>query len=91
MNAKWLIALGLLIGSTVPLRSQPAAAPNNVFDIRRFGATGNRADNATQSIRDAVEACFAAGGGIVYVPPGQYTTGAIELLRTNSVFAAPEA
>ena len=69
----------MLLGSTAPLRSQPAAAPGNIFDVRRFGATGKRADNATKAIRDAVEACFAAGGGVVYVPPGQYTTGAIEL------------
>ncbi len=79
MAVRTLVTLALLLGSTVPLRSQPAAAPGNIFDVRRFGATGKKADNATKAIRDAVEACFAAGGGVVYVPPGQYTTGAIEL------------
>jgi hypothetical protein len=61
------------------LAAQPVAAPQNLFDVRQFGASGKREDNATKAIRLAVEACFAAGGGIVYVPPGQYTTGTIEL------------
>ena len=38
-----------------------------------------RADNATKSIQSAIDACTAAGGGIVYVPPGAYTIGAIHL------------
>ncbi len=79
MAVKTLVSLVLFFASSVPLRSQPAAAPGNIFDVRRFGATGKRAENATKAIRDAVEACFAAGGGVVYIPPGQYTTGAIEL------------
>ena len=47
--------------------------------MRQFGATGRRADNATRAMRAAVDACFRAGGGVVYVPPGEYTTGTIEL------------
>jgi len=49
------------------------------FDVRTFGATGKRQDNATGAIRAAVNACGAAGGGTVYVPPGQYTVGTIQL------------
>lgn len=74
-----LATLVFLIGAAVPAFSQTGAAPGAIFDVRRFGATGQKADNATQAIRDAVEACFKAGGGVVYVPPGEYTTGAIEL------------
>jgi polygalacturonase len=79
MPARTLVILPLLLSSTAPLRSQPAAAPDNIFDIRRFGATGQRAEKATKAIQSAVEACFKAGGGTVYVPPGGYTTGAIQL------------
>lgn len=50
------------------------------FDVRKYGATGQRADNATQAFRAAIEACFTAGGGIVEVPPGQYTVGTVKLL-----------
>jgi len=49
------------------------------FDVRRFGATGKRADSATAPIQTAVDACAAAGGGTVYVPPGEYTVGSIRL------------
>lgn len=50
-----------------------------VFNVRQFGATGEQRDNATAAFRKALEACAAAGGGIVLVPPGAYTTGAVIL------------
>ena len=78
-NAVALVVLALVCGYAAPLRGQPAAAPDNTFDVRRFGATGQRADKATKAIQEAIDACFRAGGGVVYVPPGHYTTGAIEL------------
>src|SRR6185436_18848931 len=64
------------LGSAV--NGQPISASNN-FSIKDRGATGKRADNATKAIQAAIDACTAAGGGIVYVPPGEYTTGAIHL------------
>ena len=77
--AKTLLVLALLCGTATTLRGQPAAAPDNTFDVRRFGATGQREEKATKAIQEGIDACFRAGGGVVYVPPGQYTTGAIEL------------
>ena len=50
-----------------------------VFNVRRYGATGVKTDNARSAIQKAVYACAAAGGGMVYVPPGEYTTGTIRL------------
>jgi polygalacturonase len=78
-RALTLLVLTLLCGRAVPLGGQPAAGPGGTFDVRRFGATGQRAEAATRPIQDAIDACFRAGGGVVYVPPGEYTTGAIEL------------
>ena len=54
-------------------------AGTQVFNIRDFGATGVKTDDAGAAIRKAVEACDAAGGGMVYVPPGEYSTGTIHL------------
>ena len=71
MNATALATL--LAGIALSMHGQ------QIFDVRQFGATGKRADNATKAIRDAVEACYKAGGGMVYVPPGEYTTGVIEM------------
>jgi hypothetical protein len=50
-----------------------------VFNVKNYGATGNKADDAQKSIQNAVEACAKAGGGTVYVPPGEYTSGTIHL------------
>jgi hypothetical protein len=62
---------------------QPASAQltatRGPFDVRQFGATGKRNENATKPIQAAIDACFSAGGGVVEVPPGDYTTGALEL------------
>lgn len=49
------------------------------FDIRDYGATGIKEDNAQDAIQNAIDACADAGGGIVYVPPGAYTTGTLHL------------
>lgn len=50
-----------------------------VFNVRDYGATGEKAQNARQAIQKAIEACAAAGGGLVYFPPGDYSTGTIHL------------
>ena len=49
------------------------------FDVKQFGATGLRKDNATKPFRDAIEACTAQGGGVVQVPAGEYTVGTVHL------------
>jgi polygalacturonase len=50
-----------------------------IFNIRDYGATGRKADNAPAAIQKAVDACATAGGGMVYVPPGDYSSGTIHL------------
>ncbi|HYK92170.1 MAG TPA: glycosyl hydrolase family 28 protein [Acidobacteriota bacterium] len=53
-----------------------------VTNVRDFGATGRKSDNARPAIQKAIDACAAAGGGTVYFPAGAYTTGTIHL-RSN--------
>ncbi|MGZ5454743.1 MAG: glycoside hydrolase family 28 protein, partial [Candidatus Aminicenantales bacterium] len=50
-----------------------------VFNVKDFGATGIKEDLAQEAIQRAVDACAAAGGGTVFIPPGQYTSGTIHL------------
>src|SRR5262245_8856306 len=50
-----------------------------IFNVRDFGATGRKTDDAHAAIQKAVDACAAAGGGTVYLPPGEYTSGTIKL------------
>lgn len=53
------------------------AAPR--FDVRAFGARGDRQTNDAKAIQEAVDACHRAGGGTVSVPPGDYLSGMIRL------------
>ena len=75
-----MIGAGLFYAGLTPVMAQtnnPGA--DTIFDVKKYGATGKREDNATVPFRNAVEACVAAGGGTVYVPPGAYTVGTIQL------------
>jgi hypothetical protein len=54
----------------------PAVA---LFNVRDFGASGRKADDAQPALQAAIDACGAAGGGLVYLPPGAYTTGTLYL------------
>src|SRR5438874_12333938 len=54
----------------------PAIALFNVID---YGATGQPAGSAQAAIQRAIDTCAAAGGGVVYFPPGAYTTGTLHL------------
>ncbi len=51
----------------------------SIFNVKDYGATGVRTDNATPSIQKAIDACAQAGGGMVYLPPGEYTSGTLHL------------
>jgi len=77
-----MIGAGLFYSVLPPTTVQAqtvSTSTDTIFDVKKFGATGKREDNATVPFRNAVEACAAAGGGTVYVPPGAYTVGTIQL------------
>jgi Glycosyl hydrolases family 28 len=70
------------MGMILPMADAPAgqqSVPGRYFDVKAFGATGVRTDNATRAFQAAIDACTAAGGGTVHVPPGAYTVGMIQL------------
>jgi hypothetical protein len=50
-----------------------------VYNVRHYGATGNKSDDAQKAIQKAIDTCAHAGGGTVYLPPGQYTSGTLHL------------
>ncbi|MFN8005978.1 MAG: glycosyl hydrolase family 28 protein [Terriglobia bacterium] len=56
-----------------------AASGPAVYNVRDFGATGMKKDNALPAIQKAIDTCAASGGGMVYLPPGEYTSGQIRL------------
>ena len=77
--AKLVLCLTILISSAMAAAAADPASGLRIFNVKDYGATGRKADNAQAAIQKAVDACAAAGGGIVYVPPGDYTSGTIHL------------
>ena len=61
------------------LLAAAACAHAAVFDVRQYGARGDGRAKDTAAIQKAIDACGAAGGGTVLVPPGRYLTGALSL------------
>ena len=75
----------ILMGTSVLAASLPlvgVAAQTPIYDVTDFGASGEGKKTVTTEIQAAVNACAKAGGGVVYIPPGEYVSGAIAL-RTN--------
>src|SRR5580692_6728430 len=62
--------------------SRPA---NHVVNVLDFGAVADGRTLSTAGIQAAINACAAAGGGKVFVPPGKYLTGPI-FLKSNLEF-----
>ena len=74
---KWIVAVsffGMLAAS-----SESLVAGTMVFNVKDYGATGKISDDARAAIQKAIDACAAAGGGMVYLPPGEYISGTIHL------------
>ena len=76
----------LLGGCAAALTPSPAfalptqeAPREGIFDVKVFGASGVRSQNATGACQAAIDACTAAGGGVVRVPPGEYSVATIQL------------
>ena len=79
-----LKASPLVLASTVGhvALAQSPAAPNAaeaIYDVRRFGATGDGKTVDSPAINKAIEAVAAAGGGALVFPAGTYVCFSIHL------------
>jgi Glycosyl hydrolases family 28/Pectate lyase superfamily protein len=74
-----LLLFCLALTALVPIFRPALAADLATFNVKDFGATGRKTDDAHAAIQKAVDACAAAGGGMVYLPPGEYSSGTITL------------
>lgn len=61
------------------LPAVPAFARRRTVDIRSHGAVGDGRTVNTKAIQKAIDACAAAGGGMVAVPAGVFVSGSIWL------------
>ena len=70
---------GLLACAVVIAVLSVTAAGQTDFNVKDYGATGIKSDDARPALQKAIDACGRAGGGRVYVPPGEYTSGQLHL------------
>jgi len=77
----WLLALAYVGCSHVAL---PQSADK--YDAMAYGAVVNDTVLSTEAIQSAIDGAYAAGGGMVYFPPGQYHAGTIVLKDNVTIF-----
>lgn len=61
------------------------------FDVTVEGAIGDGRTVDTDAFQSAVDSCAAAGGGTVYVPPGEYVLGRVILASNVTLHLASGA
>ena len=49
------------------------------FNIRDYGAVGDGKAMETEAVQKTIDTCHAAGGGVVWIPAGDYVIGTITL------------
>lgn len=82
LQAAWPAAVIPAAGLQPPAWDAAVAPPVGypVWNVRDFGAAGDRRTLDTAAIQSAIAAASDAGGGVVYVPPGDYVAGTIRVL-----------
>src|SRR5271169_4109290 len=85
LRVTW-IAIGLMSGTAMA-----ASLPRSVFDPTRYGAKGNGRTNDGPAIQKAIDACAAAGGGVVWFPPRDFLAGTIVLKNNVTLHLAAGA
>ena len=49
------------------------------LNVLRYGATGNGSTDDTAAIQSAIDVAYTAGGGVVFVPAGEYVVTQLEV------------
>ena len=55
------------------------------FNVKDYGAKGNNRADDTEAIRSAIAAAEEAGGGIVYLPNGEYICSGVLFINSSNV------
>ncbi len=56
---------------------------DNQFNVRAYGAKGDGSNDDTAEVQAALDAAFAAGGGVVRFPPGTYNNSDTWIIKGN--------
>jgi polygalacturonase len=88
-----LAVLALPTAGFAKTRMKAAGTPVSTrllqLNVRDFGAVGDGKTNDTAVLQQALDRCWALGGGEVLVPTGTYLTGALAL-RSNTLLRLQE-
>ncbi len=79
-----VVAAGLFENpTTASARTRPAVNSDDlgarVYNIRTYGAKGDKTTLDTAALQAAIDACAGDGGGTVLVPAGTFVIGTVEL------------
>ncbi len=95
MRTLLIIALALLTWTCPLLAQQPSPGQPGVFSITDFGAVGDATTDNTSPIQQALQAAGTAGGGVVFIPTGNYLVKGHLVVPQNvtleGVFRGPTA
>jgi len=81
--ALWRIVLIALLLAPAPALA--AGSGRQLFNVADYGAKNGGSASATDAFRQAIATARAAGGGTIYVPPGEYSSGPIELFSNMTL------
>ena len=87
------VAVAALPAVSFAVSAQTGAAaiarPEDIFDVRKFGATGDGKTLDTEAVNHTIEAAAAVGGGLVVFPAGTYLCFSIAIRtveHTHKIF-----
>jgi len=78
----------VLVAMSSALTAQSDA---NRLNVMSCGAVNDTHVVSTQAIQKAIDSCYFQGGGVVYFPPGHYTTGTIVLKKNVTLHLEKDA
>lgn len=67
------------------LQNKVKASTSYEFNVKEFGAKGDGVTDDTMAIQRAIDACFENGGGVVFIPNGNYKLATIQT-KTDGEF-----
>jgi len=86
------LACGGLLTAAENRGPEISVAPaQRIFNIREYRTASDDPDLETGGINRAIDACSAAGGGQVLIPPGHHISGTIHLRSHVTLFLAAGA
>jgi hypothetical protein len=56
------------------------------FNVKEFGVRGDKQANDGPAIQAAIDACSKTGGGVIYVPAGEYLSGGLRIKSKVSLY-----